>query len=40
MYYEDIKIHPIYTVPYKLLINQINIIPYHWHDFIEIIFGK
>ena len=38
MYHEDIELSPRNTIPYKLLINEIKLVPYHWHNFIEIIF--
>ncbi|WP_068779321.1 GH39 family glycosyl hydrolase [Paenibacillus sp. GM2] len=38
MQYESIVLPQNYTVPYRLLIHQVRVVPYHWHDFIEIIF--
>lgn len=38
MQYENIEIPKNHRLPYKILIHEVKIVPYHWHDFLEIIF--
>lgn len=37
MFYENIDIPTHHKIPYKVFIHNLKIVPYHWHDFLEII---